>query len=134
VWAPPADNPYAKIIDEAIEAHGQRDVTLSSGPSHYVYSGKEAFREAMERAGFDGESMIFKLHMIEWVIPSADFAFEAERYAGVRTAGLLALQTPERLERIRRAIHQGVQRYAKGESFAVPKPAYVVAATKRMSR
>jgi hypothetical protein len=30
--------------------------------------------------------MIFKLHAIEWNVPTARFAFEAERHAGVRTA------------------------------------------------
>ena len=131
VWAPPAENPYARIIDDALDAHADLDVALPSGPSHYVYSNEEAFREAMSRAGFDGASMQFKLHTIQWIVPNPAFVFEAERDAGVRTAGLLAQQTPERLEKIRAAIEQGVKQYAKGDSFAVPKSAYVVAVTKR---
>jgi ubiquinone/menaquinone biosynthesis C-methylase UbiE len=131
VWAPPAENPYARIIDEALEMHGDLGASFPSGPSHYVYSGKEAFRDAMMRAGFDGESMIFKLHTIEWIVPNSQFVFDAERFAGVRTAGLLARQTPEKLERIRQAIEESMQKYARDKGFAVPKAAYVVAVTKR---
>ena len=130
VWAPPNDNPYARIIDDALEVHGDLDVDLPKGPNHYVYSGEEDFREAMAQAGFDGRSMILKLHRIEWVVPTPGFVFEAERSAGVRTAGLLARQTPEKLERIREAIERAVQRYSRGGQFAVPKAAYVVAVKK----
>jgi hypothetical protein len=84
----------------------------------------------LERAGFDGSSMTFKVHRIEWQVPTARFVFDAERNAGVRTAGLLARQTPEALEAIQAAIERGMQRYAKRDGFAVPKGAYVVAVSK----
>jgi ubiquinone/menaquinone biosynthesis C-methylase UbiE len=130
VWAAPEENPYAQIIDDALEAHADFDVNVPAGPSHYLYSGREQFRQALERAGFSGGSMVFKLHKIEWHIPTARFAFDAERNAGVRTAGLLARQTPENLEKIRLAIEARIQRYGRGGAFAVPKAAYIVAATK----
>ena len=131
VWAPPGDNPYAKIIDDAIATHGDLDVEMPKGPSHYVFSDESDFRDAMVRAGFDGDSMAMKLHRIEWVVPTARFVFEAERFAGVRTAGLLARQSPDRLERIRQAIEEAVARYRKEKGFAVPKSAYVLVATKK---
>ena len=130
VWAPPPENLYAKIIDDALEAYADFNVPVPQGPNHYLYSGKEAFREALIRAGFDGASMLFKLHTIEWAVPSADFVFQAERCAGVRTAGLLAQQTPEALDKIRRAIEAGVQPFAAGDKFVLPKSAYIVAVTK----
>ena len=58
VWAPPPVNPYAKIVDDALEAHADLNVKLPPGPPHYLYSGKEEFRKAMERTGFDGASMV----------------------------------------------------------------------------
>ncbi|HJT80632.1 MAG TPA: hypothetical protein VJ719_05495, partial [Chthoniobacterales bacterium] len=131
VWAPPNDNPYAKIIDDALEAYGDLSVPMPSGPNHYLYSGEEAFRQALAGAGFDGQSMVFELHRIDWTIPNPGFVFEAERSAGVRTAGLLARQTPEKLEKIREAIEAEVKRFARGNEFAVPKAAYIVAATKK---
>jgi hypothetical protein len=74
--------------------------------------------------------MKFKLHTIEWNVPSANYVFDAERIAGVRTAGLLARQTPQALRAIQVTIEKAVRAYAKGNCFAIPKPAYVVAVSK----
>ena len=63
-------------------------------------------------------------------MPSARYPFDAERCAGVRTAGLLARQTSEKLHAIELAIEESVRRYAKGEGFSIPKGAYVVAVSK----
>lgn len=131
IWAPAAESPYAKIIDDAVDAHASLDVDLPQGPPHHLYSGRDQFQEALGRAGFDGDSLAFKLHTIEWRVPTACFAFEAERNAGVRTAGLLARQTPEVLDEIRLDIETAVRRYAKGDGFAIPKAAYIVAISKR---
>ena len=133
IWAPASESPYAKIIDDAIQKFGDLDVDLPTGPPHHLYSSRDEFRKALERAGFDGASMIFKLHTIEWNVPSGRFVFDAERYAGVRTAGLLARQTPEKLKAIQSAIESAVRAYAKGNSFAVPKAAYIVAISKKNS-
>ena len=75
--------------------------------------------------------MTFKVHRIEWNVPSAQFVFDAERNAGVRTGGLLAKQAPEALEKIRSAIEKSVARYAREDGFAIPKAAYVVAASRK---
>jgi hypothetical protein len=63
-------------------------------------------------------------------VPTADFVFEAELKAGVRTAGLLAAQTPSVLAAIRAAINRAVHAYASGTGFAIPMAAYVVAVSK----
>ena len=95
-----------------------------------MFESPEEFRAALEGAGFDGSSMTFKVHRIEWQVPTARFVFDAERNAGVRTAGLLARQTPEALDAIQAVIERGMRRYARGEEFAIPKAAYVVAVRK----
>ena len=130
-WAHVAENPFVKIVDDAIQAHANLAVDLPPGPPYYLFARPEEFREALERAGFDGTSMTFAVHTIEWVVPSARFIFDAERNAGVRTAGLLARQTPEQLSAIQSAIEQAVLPYAKGDGFAIPKAAYVIAVVKR---
>jgi ubiquinone/menaquinone biosynthesis C-methylase UbiE len=130
VWAPPADSPYAKIIDDALDAHADLDVDLPKGPSHYLFSGKEEFRQALERAGFEDASMLFKLHTIEWKVPTARFVFDAELNAGVRTAGLLARQQPDKLRAIESAIETAVRAFAKGDGFVIPKGAYIIAVAK----
>lgn len=131
IWAPPSENPYAKIIDDAIQAHAKVDVDLPEGPPHYLFAGREEFRKALKRAGFDGASMVFKLHTIEWKIPTTRYVFDAERNAGVRTAGLLARQSPQALSAIQSAIEHAVRPYAKGAGFSIPKAAYVIAISKK---
>jgi SAM-dependent methyltransferase len=130
VWAPPEENPYAKMIDDAIQAHADLEVNLPTAPPHYLFSGREEFRRMLERVGFNGASMIFKLHTIRWRVPSTSYPFEAERDAGVRTAGLLARQTSEKLRAIQLAIEKSVRLYAEDDSFSIPKAANVVAVSK----
>jgi len=129
-WARTAENPFVKLVDDAILAHANLNVDLPAGPPHYLFENEEGFQKALGRAGFDSGSMIFKLHTIEWNVPSPRFVFDAERNAGVRTAGLLARQTPEALKAIQSAIENSVRAYAKGSGFAIPKAAYIVVVSK----
>ncbi|PYK30786.1 MAG: hypothetical protein DME57_05895 [Verrucomicrobia bacterium] len=118
-------------MDDAIDAHANVDVDLPPGPPFYLFENEGEFRKALERSGFNGASMEFKVHRIEWKVPSAQFVFDAELNAGVRTAGLLKRQTPQTLQKIQAAIEESVQQYAQGNGFAIPKGAYVVAAPKK---
>jgi ubiquinone/menaquinone biosynthesis C-methylase UbiE len=130
-WARKEENPFVQLVDDAIQARADRAVDLPPGPPYYLFEGEEEFRRALSRTGFDGASMRFKLHRIEWQVPSAGFVFEAEQDAGVRTAGLLAKQTAEALRAIRASIEAAVQKYARGGGFAIPKTAYIVAVQNR---
>jgi SAM-dependent methyltransferase len=129
-WAKTSENPFVKIVDDAIQAEAKLDVDLPPGPPYYLFENEDGFREALAKAGFDGSSTTFRVHTIKWTVPTAQFVFDAERNAGVRTAGLLAKQTPEVLRKIQLAIEQAMQPYAHGDGFAVPKAAYIVAASK----
>jgi ubiquinone/menaquinone biosynthesis C-methylase UbiE len=130
VWAPPPQSPGAKIVNDAIEAHADLNVQLPEGPPRYLYDQEEECRAVLENAGFDGHSMTYQTRSVEWRLPTAHYFFEAERDAGVRTAGLLARQSPETLKSIRTAIENGVRRYAKGNEFVIPMAAHVVVASK----
>jgi SAM-dependent methyltransferase len=129
-WAKASENAFIKLVDDAIQAHANLEVDIPPGPPHYLFENEEGFRRALEGAGFDGGSMRFKLHRTEWTVPSARFVFEAELNAGVRTAGLLARQTPDALRKIQSAIEKSVARYKKGDGFAIPKAGYIVSAQK----
>jgi ubiquinone/menaquinone biosynthesis C-methylase UbiE len=131
-WAKKEENRFVKIVDDAIRSHGNVDVDLPPGPPYYLYESPAQFRKALARAGFDPASMTFKLHQIEWQVPGARFIFEAERNAGVRTTGLLARQTPDALNAIQSAIENAVRPYAKGNGFAIPKAAYIIAVSKKL--
>jgi trans-aconitate methyltransferase len=68
--------------------------------------------------------------LLQWNVPSARYPFDEERDAGMRTAGLLARQTSEKLHAIQLAIEESVRRYAKGDGFSIPNGAYVIAVSK----
>src|SRR2546430_4734870 len=93
-WAKISENPFVKLVDDAIQAHADLDVDLPPGPPFYLFENEEEFRNALERAGFDGASMTFTVHKIEWQVPTARFIFDAERNVWVRTAGILGGPTP----------------------------------------
>ncbi len=134
VWAGPEENPGAKIVNDAIEAHADLNVQLPEGPPHYPYGEKKECQNVLARAGFDGNSMIYETRSVQWHLPTATYFFEAERDAAVRTAGLLARQSPATLDAIRSAIEEAVRRYARGEEFVIPMAAHVVAISKGSGR
>jgi ubiquinone/menaquinone biosynthesis C-methylase UbiE len=129
-WAKKEENRFVQIVDDAIQAHANLNVDLPPGPLYYLYENPNAFREALTKVGFDGSSMHFRRHTIEWQVPTARYIFETERNAGVRTAGLLARQSPAALGAIKTAIENAVQPYAKDGGFAIPKAAYIVSVSK----
>src|SRR5439155_14757192 len=130
VWAGPEKNPGAKIVNDAVEAHGDLDVGLPEGPPRYLYGESNECRKVLEQSGFDGDSMTYETRTVEWHLPTASYFFQAERDAGVRTAGFLARQSTERLDAIRIAVEEGVRRYASGNEFVIPMAAHVVLASK----
>jgi ubiquinone/menaquinone biosynthesis C-methylase UbiE len=130
VWAGPEENPGAKIVNDAIETHADLNVGLPEGPPHYLYGKREECRKVLKQVGFNASSMSYETQSVEWHLPTASYFFEAERDAGVRTAGLLARQSPERLEAIRIAIENGVQRFAREDEFVLPMAARIVVVSK----
>jgi len=130
VWAAPPENPGAKIIQDALDAEADLTVELPPGPRYYLYSDPEECRNILEEVGFDGSSFRFQSKVVEWKIPSAGYLFEAERDAGVRTAGLLARQSPARLKAISQAMEGGVRRYTRAGEFSVPMAANLVTISK----
>jgi ubiquinone/menaquinone biosynthesis C-methylase UbiE len=130
VWAGPERNPGARIVNDAIEAYANLDVGLPEGPPKYLYGEREECRQVLKRAGFDDGSMSYETRTLEWHLPDAGYYFEAERNAGVRTAGILARQSPEMLEKIRIALENRIKHYARGNKFVLPMAAHVVVVTK----
>jgi ubiquinone/menaquinone biosynthesis C-methylase UbiE len=130
VWAGPDQNPGAKIVNDAVEAYANLNVGLPEGPPKYLYGEREECRQVLKRAGFDGASMRYETCTVEWHHPHAGYYFEAERNAGVRTAGILAHQSPETLQKIRIAIEKGISQYRRGNEFVLPMAAHVVVVSK----
>ena len=128
VWARPSESPGRQIVFSAIQEHAIADVGLPEGPPFFLLSTEDECRRSLAGAGFDKAAVRFGTHRAEWMVPTADYLFEAERDAGVRTAGLLAAQPADRLERIRDAVAAGVRKHASGKGFSIPMTAHVVSA------
>lgn len=128
VWAGPEESAGARLVDSAIQSHANLSVPLPQGPDRYAFDAPEAVRDMLSRSGFQPDSIHVSTVRVEWRIPSSDFLFETERDAGVRTAGLLAAQTPEVLQAIRRTLADSMRGYQASDGLAVPYAARVVVA------
>jgi ubiquinone/menaquinone biosynthesis C-methylase UbiE len=129
VWAGPEQSPGARIVDDAIKANASTSASFPSGPEYFAYGSADQCREVLQKADFDPASFEFRTVMSDWQIPTASFLFEAERDAGVRTAAVLAVQSPDALVAIERDIARSLGRYANDSGFAIPFAAHVIGAT-----
>jgi SAM-dependent methyltransferase len=129
-WAGPEDSPGAKIVQDALDAHADLNVGVPVGPDHLPRGRRDEWAPLLAAAGFDSASVTVRLARGEWDVPTDFFLFEAERHAGVRTAALLAAQTPEALARIERRMIEGVRPFAKDDAYAIPYAAWIIGAVK----
>src|SRR5205085_12232177 len=124
-------SPGAKIVYDAIAAHGRFDVGLPQGPDHLRHGRLPEWQAVLGERGFAPDSVAVVRVSADWDVPTDFFLFEAERHAGVRTAALLAAQTPEALALIERHMTQAVRAFANDDGYAIPYAAWVVSARKR---
>jgi hypothetical protein len=93
-----------------------------------VFADPDECRRALARCGFDTDSLRMDTVTALWRVPSADFLFQAQLHAGVRTAAVLQAQPPDRLKAIRAVMADAVCHYADGEKFALPIAARLISA------
>ena len=134
VWAAPEESAGARLVDTAIRAHADLNVAVPKGPDSLALGNRDFCRTTLADAGFEPESVTFHTVTNGWRVPAASFIFEAERDAGVRTAALLARQTPEVLGAIQHDLEAGMRAFASAPGFLVPYTAHVVAARARLPR
>jgi secreted protein with Ig-like and vWFA domain len=65
-----------------------------------------------------------------WRLPSGDALCDAFVQGAVRTAALLRGQTPDAMDRIRRAIVEAAERYRKGDRIELPMAAVLTSGTR----
>jgi ubiquinone/menaquinone biosynthesis C-methylase UbiE len=126
IWA--EESPGDRIVNETIKARGSSNVTVPAGSGFVEYADPDRCHKALEKAGFDAGSLELRTVTCNWKVPTASFLFEAERDAGVRTAAVLAAQTPAALAAIQRDIENAVRRYAADGGFMIPFVAHVIGA------
>jgi SAM-dependent methyltransferase len=120
-------NAEDEITEAALAAHAIA-VEGPAGPSYHVFADRDECRLALARCGFDTGSLRMDTVSALWRVPSADFLFQAQLNAGVRTAAVLRAQPPDRLEAIRAGMADAVRGYADGEEFGLPIAARLISA------
>jgi hypothetical protein len=78
-------NAEDEITEAALAAHAIA-VEGPAGPSYHVFADRDECRLALARCGFDTGSLRMDTVSALWRVPSADFLFQAQLHAGVRTA------------------------------------------------
>ena len=121
VWAAPDTSIGFGIVLKAIEAHGSLDVPLPPGPPFFRFADAAESARSMADAGFV-DTRVEKVPLV-WRFPNGEALFEAFLHGAVRTAALLRGQTTDALDKIRRAIRDGAEKYRRGGGIELPMAA-----------
>lgn len=128
VWDEPKRTVPFAIVLRAVEAHGSMNVGLPAGPPFFRFADRAEFARTLEAAGFRDPR--FQEIALSWTFRSAADVFQAAMEGTVRTAGLLARQSSEAREAIRRFVTEQVQAFRTGETYTLPIPAVLGSATR----
>ena len=129
IWAGPDRSPTANVMFDNIMKYADQNVNMPEAPPSYFFSDEKLTTEILQRIGF--ENVTFSDRLIEWTVPNAEYYFNTELNAGVRTGTFLRRQTPEALELIKNAVIEGMQQFYDGNSYRLKFCGCVVAATKK---
>lgn len=128
VWSMPDKAIGFGIILGAIQTHGDMDVPLPPGPSFFRFSDAEECRRCLSKAEF--RDLEVDEVAMTWTLPSAEALVTVAHEGTVRTAALLAAQTPEALEAIGAAVIEGARGYANNGRVEIPMSAVLATARK----
>ena len=131
VWEGPEKSPAAKIMFDSIMQFADHNVNMPEAPSSYLFADEELCRKILTENGFEKASVSFTNHFVEWVVPSAEYYFETELTAGVRTASFLKRQTPETLEKIRQAVTEKMKQFYDGRNYRLKFCGCIISSVKK---
>jgi SAM-dependent methyltransferase len=129
VWATPDISVGFGIVLKAIETHGRMDVPLPAGPPFFRFSDAAEAARSMTAAGFV-EPRVETVPLV-WRLASGRALCEAFLQGAVRTAALLRAQTPDAMEKIRRAIIDGAEHYRTAGGIELPMAAVLTSGVAR---
>jgi ubiquinone/menaquinone biosynthesis C-methylase UbiE len=130
VWAGPDKSPAAKLMFDTIQAYADMNVDMPQAPDSYLFSDDELCKQVLTENGFSESSFDFRYHLAEWVVPTAEFLFDTELRAGVRTAALLKRQSMITLKKIRQNVMEGMEQFRAGEQYRLPFCGCIISARK----
>ena len=128
VWAPPDTAIGFQIMLQAIEIHGDLDVSLPEGPPFFRFSDPVESERTLQAIGFIHPSITVVQQM--WRLASVDDFFAAFYEGTARTGGLLRAQSKEALNSIRLAVIKTASAYKKDGVVEISMPAILTSAQK----
>src|SRR5205814_3425805 len=75
-WTGPETSAGARVMDDAIRAHGDMQVSMPKGPDSLTLARPDACRALLAAAGFDAGAVTFRTVTHGWRVPDASFIFE----------------------------------------------------------
>jgi len=129
IWAGPDKSPAASVMFNNIMKHADKNVNMPEAPPSYLFSDETYTTELLLKNGF--EAISFSDHLVEWVVPSAEYLFETEINAGVRTASFLKRQTPETLSKIKKDVVEAMEQFREGDHYRLKFCGCVAAGKKK---
>jgi ubiquinone/menaquinone biosynthesis C-methylase UbiE len=130
VWAGPEKSPAANIMYGSIQKLADMTVDMPAAPDSYMFSDEKLCKQLLTENGFNEASFDFTHHIAEWRVPSAEFLFETELNAGVRTAALLRRQSKATLEKIKANVVDGMQQFYDGKEYRLEFCGCIISAVK----
>ncbi len=129
IWAGPDKSPAASVMFNNIMKHADKNVNMPEAPSSYYFSDEKLTTDLLLKNGFDNIS--FEDRLVEWIVPSAEFLFETEINAGVRTSSFLKRQTAETISKIKQDVIEGMEQFREGDQYRLKFCGCVVAGWKK---
>lgn len=131
VWAGPTKSPVNKVMTDAKNKFADMNVPMPAAPAYDKFEDPETCRSFLHEAGFDPGTFQYENKLATWLVPTAEYLFEAELNAGVRNAAFLKQQSAETLQNIKTAAMQGMQQFKTDEGYLLPFMGCIIAAGKK---
>ena len=128
VWATPEAAIGFQIMLQAIETHGDSNVSLPEGPPFFRFSDPAESERTLRAIGFTNP-LITEVQQ-RWRLSSPDDLFVAFYEGTARTGGLLRAQSRVALNNIRAAVIKAAAAYEKDGGVEIPMPAILTSAQK----
>ena len=128
VWAAPDAAIGFQIMLQAIEAHGNPNVSLPEGPPFFRFSDPAESARTLRTVGFT-HPVITEVRQM-WRLSSPDDLFVAFYEGTARTGGLLRAQSRDTLDNISAAVIKAAAAYEKDGIVEIPMPAILTSAQK----
>lgn len=128
VWVGPPRHEFFALVFEAMQTHANMDVGLPPAPPMFRFSDPAECRRTLEQAGF--KEVAVRELPLAWRVPSAETILGFLLKSAVRVGMLMERQTPAALERVRRAVLDGAEKFRRDGGYEVGFPAVLAAARK----